>query len=92
MRKVSFLLIAGIPSNRSHHPATPKHPFLLTSSWEGAAILIPKHLDLTGSMTLLGLLQHSISRHDDEYFSMVRRSAACACRVSLSTSTSTTTL
>jgi hypothetical protein len=64
----------------------------LTSSTPGVATLIPKHQLRTGSMTLEGLLQHTINLHNEEYFSVVLRNAACTGLVHLSTSSKTTAL
>lgn len=53
---------------------------------------MPRQRLLTGSMTLLALLQQRRRRQVAVYFSMVRRSAAWACRLKRSTSMSSTTL
>mmetsp|Transcript_730 Transcript_730/g.1876 ORF Transcript_730/g.1876 Transcript_730/m.1876 type:complete len:295 (-) Transcript_730:114-998(-) len=52
----------------------------------GAPTRTSKHRLRNGSITLLTLLQHSTNRHALAYFSIVRRSPACASLESLSTS------
>src|SRR6056297_1829354 len=78
---------------------TPQDSFLETLlrmaqmlSCDGAATLIPRHRERTGSITLEALLQHKIRRQAAVYFSIVRRRAAWAWRLSLSTSVRITTL
>lgn len=63
-----------------------------TSCCEGSGTRMERHLDLSGSITLLLLLQTSMIRHVATYFSMVRLSACCASLDSLSTSCKTTTV
>lgn len=63
-----------------------------TSSTEGAATRIPRHLLLIAGITLLVELQHRIRRHVAMYFSIVRRNACWASLVRRSTSVSTTTV
>jgi hypothetical protein len=62
-----------------------------TSSSSGAATRTSKHRDLIGGMSRLVELAHRISRMFGVYFSIVRRSAACASRVSESASLMITT-
>ncbi len=63
-----------------------------TSSIVGAATRMRRHLLLMGAMSLLVLLAHKMMRMLDMYFSMVRRSAACASRLSESASLIMTTI
>jgi hypothetical protein len=62
-----------------------------TSSSSGAATRTSKHRDLIGGMSRLVELAHRISRMFGVYFSIVRRSAACASRVRESASLMITT-
>ena len=65
---------------------------ILASASEGAATRIRRHRDLIGAINLEVLFAQSIMRIFAMYFSIVRRSAACASLVRESASLMTTTM
>ena len=68
-----------------------KRRWKLTCSSVGAATRTSRHRERIGAMILLVLLAHRMRRMLVMYFSIVRRSAACASRVSESASLMITT-